>query len=387
LTLSDPLSSTGREPPWGPRVLGWFGAASVAVAVVAWLALVLHYEYQVAWLGDYVVADDALFLTGIAGIALTRSVQRWGVERVGPVALRFAFSIAVIAGLLVVAEFAARLVFRRALPDVNVSISLNSLGYRDREIGPKAPNRYRIAIIGDSFTFGNGVEEPDRFSNLLQGFLGPTYEVLNFGHPGNNMPDHLEELEQVLTFSPDFVLLQLYENDFETPNMTRNRPRAFPLLPSDLDRRIEQPSLLYRLMVDRWDQLQERIGLEESYTHYMARHLRDPDSPDAREGFVLLEQFIERARSAGVPSGGIFFPALYGLDQKGKNYPFDYLNDRVQMIYTVEQTPYLDLLPAFSTIRDPRSLWVSLFDAHPNAKANHLAAIAILNKFEALWHH
>jgi hypothetical protein len=64
-------------------VLGWFGAASVAVAVVAWLALVLHYEYQVAWLGDYVVADDALFLTGIAGIALTRSVQRWGVERVG----------------------------------------------------------------------------------------------------------------------------------------------------------------------------------------------------------------------------------------------------------------------------------------------------------------
>jgi hypothetical protein len=201
------------------------------------------------------------------------------------------------------------------------------------------------------------------------------------------MPDHLQELEQVLTFSPDFVLLQLYENDFETPNMTRNRPRAFPLLPSDLDTRIEQPSLLYRLMVDRWDQLQERIGLDESYTHYMARHLRDPNSPDARAGFGMLEQFIERARAGGVPSGGVLFPALYGLGQKGAAYPFDYLNDRIRMIYTVEQTPYLDLLPVFSTIRDPRSLWVSLFDAHPNAKANHLAAIAILNKFEALWHH
>lgn len=222
---------------------------------------------------------------------------------------------------------------------------------------------------------------------MLQGFLGQRYEVLNFGHPGNNMLDHLEELEQVLKFSPDFLLLQLYENDFETPRMTANRPRAYPLLPSDLDRRIEQPSLLYRLMVDRWGQLQERVGLEESYTHYMARHLRDPDSPDAREGFGMLQQFIERAQAAGVANGAALFPALYGLGQKGATYPFDYMNERIRKIYTVEQTPYLDLLPAFLTVRDPQSLWVSPFDPHPNEKANHLTAIAILNKFEPVWRH
>jgi hypothetical protein len=86
-----------------------------------------------------------------------------------------------------------------------------------------------------------------------------------------------------------------------------------------------------------------------------------------------------------VPTGGVLFPALYGLGQKRANYPFEYMNDRIRMIYTVEQTPYLDLLPAFLTIRDPRTLWVSPFDAHPNAKANQLAALAILNKFEPVW--
>ena len=213
--LETPPSTIERDPQWGGRVLGWLGVASVTVAVIAWLALVLQYEYQVAWLGDYIVAEDALFLVGVAGIALTRSVQRWGAARVGPVVLRVAFSITVICVALVVAEFAARFALRRVLPQAGPSISLNSLGFRDREIGPKNPNRYRIAIIGDSFTFGNGIEEQDRFSNLIQGVLGPQYEVLNLGHPGNNLPDHLIELDLALKMSPDFVLLQLYENDFE----------------------------------------------------------------------------------------------------------------------------------------------------------------------------
>lgn len=379
-------SPTERAPQWGHRMLGWIGVASVLVAVAAWIGLVLHYEYRVAWLGDYVIDEDALFLAGLAGIVLTRSVQRWGAARVGPAVLRLAFSIAVLVGALFVAEFAARFSLRGVIPAGKPAFSLNSLGFREREIGPKNPNRYRIVVIGDSFTYGNGVELQDRFSNLIEGFLGPQYEVLNFGHPGNNLPDHLNELDLVLKMSPDFVLLQLYENDFETPGMTGHRPQTYPLLPLGLDRRMER-SLLYRLTVDHWNQFQEAVGLAEGYTHYMARHLRDPDSPDAVQTSGMLLQFIERARAAGVPSGGVLFPALYGLNQKGANYPFDYMNDRVSMIYTVEQTPYLDLLPAFLTIRDPRSLWVSLFDPHPNAKANHLAATAILNKFLSAWRH
>ena len=117
----------------------------------------------------------------------------------------------------------------------------------------------------------------------------------------------------------------------------------------------------------------------------MARRLRDPGAPDAREGALTLTTFIERARDAGVPNGGVMFPAIYGLTPDGTNYPFDYLNDRARKIYDDEQRPFLDLMPAFLTVHDPQSLVVSPWDAHPNAKANHLAAIAILNKFLPVW--
>jgi hypothetical protein len=232
-----------------------------------------------------------------------------------------------------------------------------------------------------------GVELQDRFSNLIEGVLGSQYEVLNLGHPGNNLPEHLGELDLGLKMSPDFILLQLYENDFETRGMVEHRPRDYPLMPSGLDTWTMRSSILYRLLIDHWNQFQEAEGVAEGYTNYMAHHLRNPDSPESVQTSGMLLQFIDRARAAGVPSGGVFFPALYGLHPKGASYPFDYLNDRVETIYRLEQTPYLDLLSTFVPVRDPMSLWVSRFDPHPNAKANHLAAVAILNRFEALWHH
>jgi len=45
----------------------------------------------------------------------------------------------------------------------------------------------------------------------------------------------------------------------------------------------------------------------------------------------------------------------------------------------------LDLLPQFSTYRDPRTMWVSPFDAHPNAIAHRKAAMEILQAFGAVW--
>lgn len=372
-------------PQSGRRSPGWIVPASIAAVIVAWLALVLHDQYHVAWLSEYALAGDALFLAGVAGIVLMWSVDRWGSSRVRRAALRLVFSITVLAVALIASELAARLVFRAALAPPGPHISVNSLGFREREIGPKDPNRYRIAVIGDSFTFGSGVEERSRFSNLIEKFLGPRYEVLNFGKRAHNMPEHVDVLDRVLKMSPDFVLLQLYENDFETRKMTR--PRVYPLLPSNLDRQMQESSLIYRLLVGCWLQFQEAVGLTESYTDYMARHLRDPNSPEARTAFGMLRQFIDRAHAAGVPIGVVLFPFPHGFGRKRDNYPFAYLHDRVRTICAEERIPYLDLLPAFSTLGDPRSLWVSPFDAHPNAKANRRAAFEIVNTFASVWQH
>jgi lysophospholipase L1-like esterase len=369
----------------GRRTRRWIDTVSIVVVVTAWLTLVLEEQYHVAWLRNYLLASDTLFVAGIGALALTRSGEQWGAARVRRVGLRLVFSVAILTGALAAAEVATRLAFRSALAPPGPHVSFNSLGFREREIGPKDSNRYRIAVIGDSFTAGNGIEERDRFSNLIERFLGPQYEVLNFGKPAHNLPEHVDMLDRVLKMRPDFVLLQLYENDFETRTM--RRPQTYPLLPSKLDRRMVRSSLLYRLLAGCWVQLQEAVGLTEGYTDYMARHLADPNLPDARKAFGMLRQFIDRARGAGVPVGVVLFPFPEDIGPNTGNYPFGYLHEHVRAICAEKQIPYLDLLPAFSTFRDPRSMWVSPFDAHPNAKANRRAAFEILNAFAPVWQH
>ena len=295
--------------------------------------------------------------------------------------------------MLVAAEFGLRFWFRHVQTSGNAGdyfarahppqVSTNSLGYRDREPGPKDPGRYRIAVIGDSFTWGQGIDASERFTNLLEASLGPGYEVLNFGIPGHDMPEHLQVLDQVLTLHPDFVLLQLFINDFETPQMQRPRPR--PLISEDAARGWGRSSALYDLANGRWVQIQEATGITETYVHYLDRNLRDPQAPNARLAFGMLRQFVERTTAAGVRAGIVLFPMTDAMGPNGSGYPVGFIHDRVRQIAADEHVPYLDLLPAFSTYKDPRSLWVSPFDAHPNAVANKRAADEILRRFGGAW--
>jgi hypothetical protein len=197
------------------------------------------------------------------------------------------------------------------------------------------------------------------------------------------MPEHLDVLTQALGVAPDFVLLQLYINDFETPAM--ERPRAYPLLPEPLDSDLERTSILYDLLHAQWVRLQEAVGVTDSYVRYMERNLRDPNAPNARQAFGQLREFFERAKAAGVGVGAVLFPAPDAMGPNGSHYPFGFIHDRVREICREEKVTCLDLLPAFSTFRDPHSMWVSPFDAHPNATANRKAAMEILGTFAPDW--
>jgi hypothetical protein len=203
--------------------------------------------------------------------------------------------------------------------------------------------------------------------------------------PGNNLPDHVGVLTRALTIQPDFVLLQLYVNDFETPGM--RRPAAYPLLPASLHRRLERSSLLYDLVRNQWVELQQRLGWSESYADFMTRHLRDPNGPDAAHAYGQLRTFFAQARAANARVGGVFFPAPDALGRHGESYPFDYLHVGVQRICTEEGVRCLDLLPLYSEATDARTLWVSPFDAHPNALVSRLAAEKIADAFKGSWSH
>jgi hypothetical protein len=306
---------------------------------------------------------------------------------------RVAFVVVVTATALVGCEFALRYVFRHAATSGNAhdfvgqhgpapAIRVNNVGFRDRDVPPKSA-KYRIAVVGDSFAWGQGVEERDRFSDLIEKSLGSGYEVFNFGRPGNNMPEHLDVLSQALSIQPDFVLLQLYINDWETTAMERPRPK--PLLPEAWDRSIERESLLYDLLRNQWSTMQEKIGITDSYAAYMARNLKDPSAPNAKMAYGQLGEFFDRAQAAHVGVGAVLFPAPDALGEYGRDYPFGYLHEGTARLCASKHVTFLDLLPLYAAVKDPKTLWVSPFDAHPNALSNEMAAKAILAQFSPVW--
>lgn len=80
----------------------------------------------------------------------------------------------------------------------------NSAGFRDTEFASPGSNpTFRVAAIGDSSTFGWGVDEPFSFVSVAEAMLAVEHpevdvEVRNFGTPGHSSFQGLQLLQEVL---------------------------------------------------------------------------------------------------------------------------------------------------------------------------------------------
>jgi len=97
-------------------------------------------------------------------------------------------------------------------------VSINSLGFRDREVAVEKGDAYRILAIGDSITFANGLPVEARFTEQLERMLrrevDAPVEVLNLGIGGYDTLQEVAFLDEVgIPLSPDLVVLQFCVND------------------------------------------------------------------------------------------------------------------------------------------------------------------------------
>lgn len=104
-------------------------------------------------------------------------------------------------------------------------VNTDSLGLRSggagETYGPRGPGEYRVAVVGDSVTFGEGVREgSDTFAKILEAALdggraGARVRVFNFGASAYSVRVMEATLRRrMLSVGPNLVLLAVIPADF-----------------------------------------------------------------------------------------------------------------------------------------------------------------------------
>ena len=95
-----------------------------------------------------------------------------------------------------------------------VRVHINSHGLRDEEIPyEKPPHTQRVLFLGDSMTFGYGVEAEQSFPKLVQSKL-PHVQTINTGCPSFGTCDELDFFRaEGIKYHPDVVVVVFFRND------------------------------------------------------------------------------------------------------------------------------------------------------------------------------
>ena len=105
---------------------------------------------------------------------------------------------------------------RHFLNGREIEFQTNSLGYRNREIGPKS--LFRVLFLGDSITGGDYLEEEESFVRQVEARSRQTgfpLETINAAVGAISLANELAILEETgLSTEPDAVVLGFYLNDF-----------------------------------------------------------------------------------------------------------------------------------------------------------------------------
>ena len=137
---------------------------------------------------------------------------------------------------------------------------------------PKQADRCRIMVVGDSLTYGTGVDANDAYPQVIETELSKQYrvEVLNLGLCGFQSE---EILEVIATYAPrlqpDLIVYGMCQNDFlESGEGQRSRERRqtwpFPL-PEQFKQFMVQRTLSGAFFEKSYDDVLMRLGLRADF--------------------------------------------------------------------------------------------------------------------------
>lgn len=255
-------------------------------------------------------------------------------------------------------------------PGRRVDYHMNNLGFRGADVAPmKPPGVRRLALVGDSFTFGAGVHVEDRFVTLLPERLAergePDVEVFDFAVGGWDTAQEIAYLEQAgLDLAPDLVVVVYVLNDADDAG-------AIDLWTGFVSHQERGPFAWSHLA--RW--LRGRLGRRELGRRYVEQLVEVSSGVDHlwQQSFADLARGRDLTKARGARFAVAIFPFLYLLDER---YPFRPVHERVLAACRAEGIEVLDLFGAFEG-QDYEDLWVHASDQHPNERGHAIAADAL----------
>jgi lysophospholipase L1-like esterase len=260
---------------------------------------------------------------------------------------------------------------------------VNSAGYRGRDLAiPKPAGVFRIALLGDSMTFGWGVREEETFAARIEEALAHArperrWEVANFAMIGANTSQAAEAYTvDVALYDPDLVLLGFFMNDVDPPVLASGGGEQADEAPSPRMRGFSLSRLRTVAFVKtRGAALARRAGIPMRGST-VARYAEQFASRGA--AWAACESAIHSLSDDVAARGGRFgvviLPFIVSLDA---SYPLRNAHEQVAATCRDAGIPVLDLLPRF--LRESAAgLSVTPLDNHMNGAGNALAAEGIL---------
>ncbi len=269
-----------------------------------------------------------------------------------------------------------------------VLFETNRHGCRDREYSDlPGPNVFRIIVVGDSFTAGQGVLGEQAYPNVMENALnrdskGTTFEVINLGVSGQSMFWILARLESLgLELAPDLIVYGLTLNDIEGNYYKRTRGKfAFPKQQKSYERFKDSPSRALRLA---WPRIQSLFELINPPPHsYLFEVLQNYDT-STRAWRIFdggFDRFAHIQETTGVPVVVFVHTSLAYLNVF---HPFRKVYDQIQQAAEKRGLRVIQSLPAFQG-HDPASLWVAPGDFHPNVQGHQILATSLLEGLRAM---
>jgi hypothetical protein len=233
--------------------------------------------------------------------------------------------------------------------------------------------RARVALLGDSFTFGLEVSYADSWGQQLERQLGDGAQVLNFGVDGYGVDQaSLKYERQVRAWRPDVVILSIVDHDIERtmgvyafltfPGAYLPFPKPRMVLDGDGLRTINVPlpppheifsaPSIDRLPFVRFDRRYDPWEWQPHVYHhsYVVRFLQSQfprwpsprpevsDDQTHRINAALLRTFVERARADGATPLLVYFPSRTILE-----YPQGREPSLAHQVLHAAGLPFLDL--------------------------------------------